>query len=93
MIDSAGPTFTEGPSLLSVGGRALIVGPGHVEGTALRVWSYANAVWRDVAVTGTHVMRVGAAAVYDHARRKIVITGGAQSGATSIGVIELDVDR
>jgi len=84
-MDVAGPTFTEGMSLVATPEGPMVVGAGMAEaepGTArLRAWRWAGGQWSAVSEPGP-LLTVGPAVVYDEARRRLVVfAGGLPNGA------------
>jgi hypothetical protein len=88
LVDSLGPTHTEGPALVGTDQGTLLFGAGldAPPGQPLRVWRWReNDGWRPIASSGGPPLRIGQQLVYDARRGVVVVLGGnlPGQGATS----------
>jgi hypothetical protein len=84
LIDSAGPTDTEGQALTATTRGLVVVGP-HAPASGdkrLAAWRYADGRWSLLAADGPPV-RIGQALAYDATRQRVVVFGGAPEGSAA----------
>lgn len=85
VVDTAGPTPTEGPSLVNGQGNVLtVIGTGTAagveSGAPLRAWRWTRGRWEAIGGAGP-VSRVGQAMGYDPARQRLLLFGGFRPGS------------
>jgi hypothetical protein len=80
LVDSAGPTFTEGGSLVLFRGAPTIVGPGlQSNAVTLNAWTRSNGKWIELPASNSPPVRIGFAATVDTTKDVIAVIGGALS--------------
>jgi hypothetical protein len=96
-IDTAGPTYSEGPSLAAGRQGLLVAGPGVIDTGAIRVWRYADARWTPVAAASdggaAPPTLIGAQLTYDSRRDVYVWSGGALPSVPRIRLVEFGGNR
>ena len=96
-IDSAGPTNTEGSSLVAGRQGLLVAGPGLTESATIRMWRYANARWTRVEASAgggsAPPILIGTQLTYDSRRDVYIWSGGAMPSAPNVRLMEFGGTR
>ena len=96
-IDTAGPTYSEGPSLVAGTQGLLVAGPGLTDAGAIRMWRYVDARWTPVAAAAdggpAPSTLVGAVLTFDSRRDVYVWSGGALPSSQPMRLVEFSGTR
>lgn len=83
LLSSEGPTHTEGHVVAEATGGITVAGPGLQESSQLKVWHWDGKAFHQQPAEGA--VRIGATAVFDRRRARLMYWGGATGAGPSGG--------